>query len=88
VDVPPGLHAKTEQASWETVRSEGDLAAPEFSERFKTRATHIQSCPPPTSPHTRRFSAMRSFKGSEKRDSSDDFAARLHDFILPAQAMI
>jgi len=34
------------------------------------------------------FSAMRSFKGSEKRDSSDDFAARLHDFILPPQAMI
>ncbi|MDP3848895.1 MAG: RHS repeat-associated core domain-containing protein [Luteolibacter sp.] len=58
------------------------------SERFKTRATHIQSCPPPTSPQFRRLSAMRSVKESKKRDSSDDVAAKHTDSALPLQAII
>ena len=42
------------------------------SERFKTRATHIQSCLPPTSRHTRRLSATPNVKEDKKRDSPGD----------------
>ena len=55
---------------WRTVRGDGGLALPYSSERPKTNSTHCMSCLPPTGPHTRRFSAMRSFEEDKSRDSS------------------